>query len=113
LHRFQELEKETRPTIEVGTKDPASLVSNGGPNGEGTHRAERGRPGAEGRFELDAPYTPMGDQSAAIASLCRGVDEGRKFMTLKGATGTGKTFMVANVVAHAQRPTLVLAPNKV
>ena len=65
------------------------------------------------RFNLQAPYQLMGDQPKAVAAICAGVDKDRRFQTLLGATGTGKTFMMANVIAHAQRPTLVLAPNKV
>ena len=66
-----------------------------------------------GRFHLQAPYVPTGDQPGAIAALCRGLDEKKRFMAFKGATGTGKTFVMANVIEHAQKPTLVLAPNKV
>merc|ERR1719230_262260 len=64
-------------------------------------------------FELQAPYELMGDQPKAVAALCTGLDRKKRFQTLLGATGTGKTFMMANVIKHAQRPTLVLAPNKV
>jgi hypothetical protein len=64
-------------------------------------------------FPLTAPYVPSGDQPGAIADLCKGLDTGRRFQTLLGATGTGKTFIMANVIQHAAKPTLVLAPNKV
>jgi len=63
-------------------------------------------------LELVSPFTPQGDQPAAIAHLLRGLEEGAVAQVLLGATGTGKTFTVANVIAQAQRPTLVLAPNK-
>jgi len=63
-------------------------------------------------FQLQAPYTPMGDQPAAIDALTGGVDRGDRFQTLLGATGTGKTFTIANVIARTGRPTLVLAHNK-
>ncbi|MDC0948419.1 excinuclease ABC subunit UvrB [Gammaproteobacteria bacterium] len=63
-------------------------------------------------FELVTSYQPAGDQPAAIAALLEGLDAGEAFQTLLGATGTGKTFSVANIIAQQQRPTLVLAPNK-
>ncbi|MEB3335666.1 MAG: excinuclease ABC subunit UvrB [Cyanobacteriota bacterium] len=63
-------------------------------------------------FHLEAPYTPRGDQPTAIEALVRGVDDGRRYQTLLGATGTGKTFTIANVIARTGRPTLVLAHNK-
>jgi excinuclease ABC subunit B len=63
-------------------------------------------------FQLHAPYEPRGDQPEAIAGLVRGVEGGERFQTLLGATGTGKTFTIANVIARTGRPTLVLAHNK-
>ncbi|MCS5697563.1 excinuclease ABC subunit UvrB [Cyanobium sp. FGCU-52] len=63
-------------------------------------------------FQLHAPYEPKGDQPAAIDALVKGVDGGRPYQTLLGATGTGKTFTIANVIARTGRPTLVLAHNK-
>ena len=63
-------------------------------------------------FQVVAPWQPTGDQPTAIAQLVDGIQRGDKYQTLLGATGTGKTFTVANVVAQVQRPTLVLAPNK-
>jgi len=63
-------------------------------------------------FQLEAPYEPRGDQPTAIEALVKGVDGGRKHQTLLGATGTGKTFTIANVIARTARPTLVLAHNK-
>jgi excinuclease ABC subunit B len=63
-------------------------------------------------FQLHAPYEPKGDQPTAIAALTAGVDGGERYQTLLGATGTGKTFSIANVIAQTGRPTLVLAHNK-
>jgi excinuclease ABC subunit B len=63
-------------------------------------------------FQLHAPYQPSGDQPEAIAGLVAGVDQGERYQTLLGATGTGKTFTIANVIARTGRPTLVLAHNK-
>ncbi len=63
-------------------------------------------------FELHAPYEPKGDQPTAIEAMVRGVDGGERYQTLLGATGTGKTFSIANVIARTGRPTLVLAHNK-
>ncbi len=63
-------------------------------------------------FELHAPYQPKGDQPTAIAGLVQGVQAGERYQTLLGATGTGKTFTIANVIASTGRPTLVLAHNK-
>ena len=63
-------------------------------------------------YQLNAPYEPKGDQPSAIKSLVNGVNKGEKFQTLLGATGTGKTFTIANVIAQTGRPALVLAHNK-
>jgi excinuclease ABC subunit B len=63
-------------------------------------------------FELVADYRPTGDQPEAITELIQGVEQGLKYQTLLGATGTGKTYTIANVIAEVQRPTLVLAHNK-
>ena len=63
-------------------------------------------------FQLHAPYEPRGDQPEAIAALTAGVGRGERYQTLLGATGTGKTFTIANVIARSGRPTLVLAHNK-
>jgi excinuclease ABC subunit B len=63
-------------------------------------------------FKLHAPYQPTGDQPEAIEQLIQGLERGDKHQVLLGATGTGKTFTIANVVARVQRPTLVLAHNK-
>ena len=63
-------------------------------------------------FELDSPFAPTGDQPTAIDGLLAGLHQGHKHQTLLGATGTGKTFTIANVVQATQRPTLVMAHNK-
>jgi len=63
-------------------------------------------------FKLEAPFEPTGDQPDAIKQLVNGVNEKLQFQTLLGATGTGKTFTVANLVQQVQKPTLVLSHNK-
>lgn len=63
-------------------------------------------------FNLKLPYQPSGDQPEAITSLVEGVKKGLALQTLLGATGTGKTFTVANVIQQVQKPTLVIAHNK-
>ncbi|MBN1201427.1 MAG: excinuclease ABC subunit UvrB [Anaerolineae bacterium] len=63
-------------------------------------------------FELVSDYRPTGDQPQAIIQLLEGINQGLRYQTLLGATGTGKTYTIANVVAQLQRPTLVLAHNK-
>lgn len=63
-------------------------------------------------FELVSKYQPSGDQPKAIKELVDGLNEGKKEQVLLGATGTGKTFTIANVIAKTNKPTLVLAHNK-
>jgi len=63
-------------------------------------------------FELVAPYKPAGDQPQAIAALNKHLDRGDTFQTLLGVTGSGKTYTIANAIAHYQKPTLVIAHNK-
>ena len=63
-------------------------------------------------FKLVSPFTPTGDQPAAIEAVLRGVEQGKKIQVIKGATGTGKTFTDANIVAALNRPTLVMVHNK-
>ena len=63
-------------------------------------------------FELVSKYQPSGDQPEAIKELVEGINEGKKEQVLLGATGTGKTFTIANVIAKTNKPTLVLAHNK-
>ena len=63
-------------------------------------------------FELVSDYKPTGDQPKAIKYLSKGIEEGKKFQTLLGVTGSGKTFTMANIIQQVQKPTLVLAHNK-
>ncbi len=63
-------------------------------------------------FHLRSEYAPTGDQPDAIERLARGLAEGRRFQTLEGVTGSGKTFTLANVIARTGQPTLVLSHNK-
>ena len=64
------------------------------------------------QFQISSTYEPQGDQPAAIAELTEGLRRGDRFQTLLGATGTGKTFSIANVIAAYGRPTLVTSHNK-
>ena len=63
-------------------------------------------------FKLHSEYKPTGDQPQAIEYLSKGIEEGKKFQTLLGVTGSGKTFTMANIIEKVQKPTLVLAHNK-
>ena len=63
-------------------------------------------------FNLQSSYTPSGDQPTAIRDLTEGINDGEKYQTLLGVTGSGKTFTIANVIQNVQRPTLVLTHNK-
>lgn len=63
-------------------------------------------------FKLNSEYKPTGDQPQAIEYLSNGIKEGKKFQTLLGVTGSGKTFTMANIIEKVQKPTLVLAHNK-
>ena len=63
-------------------------------------------------FNLKSDYSPTGDQPEAISQLISGINDNQKFQTLKGVTGSGKTFTVANVIRDVNKPTLVLAHNK-
>ncbi len=63
-------------------------------------------------LELSNDFEPKGDQGKAIDELCEGLESGYRFQTLLGATGTGKTFTMANVIQRTQRPALILAHNK-
>ncbi len=66
----------------------------------------------EHRFEIVSKFKPTGDQPEAIDKLCEGLKEGKKVQVLLGATGTGKTFTISNVIEMVQKPTLVLVHNK-
>ena len=63
-------------------------------------------------FKLHSEYKPTGDQPQAIEYLSKGIEKGKKFQTLLGVTGSGKTFTMANIIQNIQKPTLVLAHNK-
>ena len=63
-------------------------------------------------FDLVSNYKPSGDQPKAIKELVDGIKEGKKEQVLLGATGTGKTFIIANVIKEINKPTLILAHNK-
>lgn len=63
-------------------------------------------------FKLHSEYKPTGDQPQAIEYLAKGIEQGKKFQTLLGVTGSGKTFTMANIIQNVQKPTLVLAHNK-
>jgi len=65
-----------------------------------------------GIFKIKADYRPSGDQPQAIEALVQGLRQGYNYQTLLGVTGSGKTFTIANVIERVQRPTLVMAPNK-
>ncbi len=67
---------------------------------------------SEKSFELVSPFKPTGDQPQAIAQLVQGIRDGKKQQVLEGATGTGKTFTMANIIQQVQRPTLVFSHNK-
>ncbi|HFJ9405331.1 TPA: excinuclease ABC subunit B [Bacillus paranthracis] len=66
----------------------------------------------EHQFEIVSAYSPQGDQPVAIEKLVEGIDSGKKKQVLLGATGTGKTFTISNVIKEVQKPTLVMAHNK-
>ncbi len=64
------------------------------------------------KFKLVADYIPTGDQPQAIEKLTVGIEAGKRYQTLLGVTGSGKTFTMANVIAKLNRPTLILSHNK-
>ncbi|MBP9132355.1 DEAD/DEAH box helicase family protein, partial [Candidatus Saccharibacteria bacterium] len=64
------------------------------------------------KFDLSTPYKPTGDQPNAIHQLTTGIEKGVHEQTLRGATGTGKTFTMANIIQQTQKPTLILSHNK-
>ncbi len=87
------------------------------PDQQSDHMVERDavqRPKLEGgkAFVMHTEFSPAGDQPTAIAELSEGVKEGERNQVLLGATGTGKTFTMAKVIAETQRPAIILAPNK-
>ena len=64
-------------------------------------------------LQVESPFTPKGDQPEAISGIVHGLEDGLRFQTLLGATGTGKTFSMAKIIEESQRPALILAPNKI
>ena len=64
------------------------------------------------KFKLHSPFSPMGDQPQAIEQLVRGLENGARYQTLLGVTGSGKTFTMANIIEQCNRPVLILEPNK-
>jgi excinuclease ABC subunit B len=64
-------------------------------------------------LEVEAPYQPEGDQPQAIRALCEGLEDGLRYQTLLGVTGSGKTHTMARIIEQTQRPALILAPNKI
>ncbi|MCB4811863.1 excinuclease ABC subunit UvrB [Methylovorus menthalis] len=64
------------------------------------------------RYQLHQPFPPAGDQPAAIEKLITGIEQGMRYQTLLGVTGSGKTYTMANVIARTGRPAMVMAPNK-
>lgn len=63
-------------------------------------------------FKLHAPFTPKGDQPEAIQNLVKAIEQSKRFQTLLGVTGSGKTFTIANVIERVQKPTLIISHNK-
>ena len=63
-------------------------------------------------FKIVSKFKPTGDQPQAIKQICDGLDNGKKLQVILGATGTGKTFTMANIIEREQRPALVLVHNK-
>jgi excinuclease ABC subunit B len=74
--------------------------------------AARGSSQSGQRFAIQSEFQPAGDQPQAIVELCRGLERGEREQVLLGVTGSGKTFTMAHVIQHTQRPALILAPNK-
>ncbi|TFG22888.1 MAG: excinuclease ABC subunit UvrB [Promethearchaeota archaeon] len=64
------------------------------------------------KFKIESEFTARGDQPQAIKNLVKNIKNGKRFQTLLGATGTGKTFSIANIIQEIQKPTLLMAPNK-
>ncbi|EMD83088.1 excinuclease ABC subunit UvrB [Pacificimonas flava] len=95
-------------TIRTTTSDPSDMPAF---QPHRPHRPEKSEGG--GRFELISDYQPSGDQPQAIAELVGGLRNDERSQVLLGVTGSGKTYTMAQIVQHLQRPTLVLAHNKI
>ena len=68
---------------------------------------------SDNKFKIESPFEPSGDQPEAIRDLCEGIERGEKNQVLLGVTGRGKTFTMAKVIEQCQRPSLIMAPNKI
>lgn len=68
---------------------------------------------SDNKFKIESPFEPSGDQPEAIRDLCEGIEHGEKNQVLLGVTGSGKTFTMAKVIEQCQRPSLIMAPNKI
>lgn len=68
---------------------------------------------SDNKFKIESPFEPSGDQPEAIRDLCKGIERGEKNQVLLGVTGSGKTFTMAKVIEQCQRPSLIMAPNKI
>lgn len=68
---------------------------------------------SDNKFKIESPFEPSGDQPEAIRNLCEGIERGEKNQVLLGVTGSGKTFTMAKVIEQCQRPSLIMAPNKI
>lgn len=68
---------------------------------------------SDNKFKIESPFEPSGDQPEAICDLCEGIERGEKNQVLLGVTGSGKTFTMAKVIEQCQRPSLIMAPNKI
>lgn len=68
---------------------------------------------SDNKFKIESPFEPSGDQPEAIRDLCEGIKRGEKNQVLLGVTGSGKTFTMAKVIEQCQRPSLIMAPNKI
>ncbi len=71
-----------------------------------------GRESGEERLTVVSPFEPAGDQPQAIEKLAQGIEEGLRYQTLLGVTGSGKTFSMAKTIEKLNRPTLIMEPNK-
>ena len=88
-------------------RDPEQFLANPAPDVKSREKLEGGK-----KFVLKTEFSPAGDQPQAIRELCEGILSGERNQVLLGATGTGKTFTMAKMIAETQRPAIILAPNK-
>ena len=95
------------PYAQTDKSEPDRFLSNPSPDVRTRDKLEGGK-----RFELVTEFEPAGDQPTAIKELTAGIMSGERNQVLLGATGSGKTFTMAKVIAETQRPAIILAPNK-